>query len=60
MNTEQPTKRNLHKKMRSGAVGRRDQEVSGHLRTGPHSSPRAHGRVGEFGTIGAMLSRPTR
>ncbi len=56
--------------MSSGALMRHDQEARGHYRLkgklathiGDESGggPRAIGRFGEFGTIGAKLTRPER
>jgi len=67
MNTEQPTLKNRKppkKRMESGALMRRDQEVNGHARLGvvgdERSSPKANARYAEFGTIGSKLSRPSR
>jgi hypothetical protein len=67
MNTTQPTfpqRRKPAKRLNSGALMRRDQEVNGHARLGvvgdERTQPKASQRYGEFGTIGSKLSRPTR
>jgi hypothetical protein len=67
MNVTIPTKKNKkppQKRMQSGALMRRDQDMKGHARLGvvgdERTSPKGIGRYGEFGTIGAKLTRPTR
>ncbi|MDE2103770.1 MAG: hypothetical protein KGL39_41415 [Patescibacteria group bacterium] len=68
MNTTLPTipqKRKPHKRMLSGALMRRDQDVKGHERIkgiipDERTQPKANQRYAEFGTIGAKLSRPSR
>ncbi len=62
--TSTPQKRKQTKRMNSGALMRRDQDVKGHARLGvvgdERSTPKASQRFGEFGTIGSKLTRPSR